>query len=187
MIRKNPKLLQYLTETLIQEIPVDIVGNTYKAGAVILDQNKRVSNVYIIKQGVTKCYLTEDNGTQFIQEFFGEGELFGEVETLKGGLSFCCIEAINPVEIIQIPAKVFMTLLDTDKKFNRLILEALTNKIQYKAIRHAYNQSHTIEDKIQRLEKDFPELFQKLAKQDIANYLGITPRSLNRVLNKTKL
>ncbi|UNY99409.1 Crp/Fnr family transcriptional regulator [Zhouia spongiae] len=183
MIRKNLKLLQYLIRTFPENNEHNISVVNYHPGEIILDQNKRVYSVHIVKKGIVKCYLTEDNGNDFIQEFFGDGELFGEVEVIKGGLSFCKIEAITPVEVFLVSETTFTSLLETNRQFNRLILEALTNKIQYKAIRHAYNQSHTIEDKLIRLQNEFPQLFRKISKSDIANYLGITIRSLNRTLN----
>ena len=76
MIRKNADLLQYITEKLLKESEDTIIAQSFSSGEKIVDQKKRVFSVYIIKSGITKCYLTEDNGVDFIQEFFGEGEIF---------------------------------------------------------------------------------------------------------------
>ncbi|MCF8715284.1 Crp/Fnr family transcriptional regulator [Joostella atrarenae] len=186
MIRKNADLLQYITQKLLKESNQNIITQSYNAGEKILDQKKRVFSVYIIKSGITKCYLTEDNGVDFIQEFFGEGEIFGELEAINGDTSFCCIEAINTVEVYKIEASYFNELLEEDHIFNKHILKALSKKLTYTAVRHAYNQSHTLEDNLLRLIHQFPTIIEEISKQDIANYLGITPRSLNRVLNTLK-
>ncbi len=63
-------------------------------------------------------------------------------------------------------------------------MKAMAIKIGYKAPRHSYQQSYTIEDNILKLKEAFPELIEVISKKDIANYMGITLRSLNRVLMK---
>ncbi|MCM5663452.1 Crp/Fnr family transcriptional regulator [Galbibacter mesophilus] len=182
MIRKNANLLHYITKHLLQHSEGTIESCQYAPRTVVLGQKKRVSSVFIIKSGLAKCYLTEDNGVEFIQEFFGEGEIFGELEAINEKLSFCCIEAVNTLEVYKIETTYFKELLETDTTFNSLILKALANKLNYTAVRHAYNQSHTLEDNVKRLMEHYPNLIQEIAKQDIANYLGINVRSLHRVL-----
>jgi CRP-like cAMP-binding protein len=126
--------------------------------------------------------MTQDTGTDFIQEFFGEGEIFGEIEMFNNDLSLCSNEAITPLTIFKIQKDDFHMLIDQDKTFSQLILKSLTAKIKYTAIRHSYNQSHTIEANLMRLKRSFPNLNETIPKRDLANYLGITERSLNRVL-----
>ncbi len=92
MIRVNRELLNYVVKLREEESEEYITEQKIKPGEKIIQQGKRVFSVYVIKSGIAKCYLTEDNGKDFIQEFFGEGEVFGEIELIKGTLSFCCIE-----------------------------------------------------------------------------------------------
>lgn len=183
MIRKNVKLLKYILKNILQNHTDIISVHSYAPGAIILDQNKRVSYVYIMNSGIAKCYLTEDNGINFIQEFFSEGALIGELEAINEELSFCCIEAISTVSVYKIKTSDFIKLLETDQKFNKVILRALVTKIRDKAIRHSYNQSHKLEENLIRLKRENPDVLAMLSKQDIANYLGINLRSLNRILN----
>ena len=77
--------------------------------------------------------------------------------------------------------------METDKLFNQLILKALSAKIRYKASRHAHNQLNDVEANLLRIKKEFPDMFNAIPKLDIANYLGVTVRSLNRVLSDLKV
>lgn len=163
-----------------------VIEQTYSPQQIILEQRKRVFAVYILKSGITKCYMTEDTGVDFIQEFFGEGEIFGEIEMFNDELSFCSIEAITNVSVFKIPHGKFHKLLDTDARFRQLIMKSLASKVKYAAVRHSYNQSHTIESNLLRLKRQFPSLNETISKIDIANYLGITERSLNRTLNQLR-
>jgi CRP-like cAMP-binding protein len=182
MIRTNKELFNYITN-LVLSGATDLFSEHYFAPSQqILMEGKNVFSVYIMKSGIVKCYLTTDTGNNFIQEFFGEGELFGEIELMDDSYSYCTIEAIDDVTVYKIQKSDFLKLLDQDKKFSRLFIEALISKLKYKATRHSYNQSHHIEDKLTRLKMKFPELEKVISKQDIADYLGITLRALNRTI-----
>lgn len=186
MIRINNELSAYVKKLSLSGNGGFVTERAFSAKEKIIDQGKLVFSVNIIKNGVAKCHLREDNGKDFIQEFFAEGEIFGEIEVIHENLSFCSVEAITDLEVYQIKGSHFHDLLAADQKFNQLILKSLANKVRYKALRHAHNQSHAIQDNLFRLINEFPALLETISKQDIANYLGITLRSLNRTLNDLK-
>lgn len=182
MIRTNKELFNYITSLVLSGSTNLFSEHHFAPLQKILIEGKNVFSVYIMKSGIVKCYLTTDTGSNFIQEFFGEGELFGEIELMDDTYSYCTIEAIEDVTVYKIQKSDFLKLLDHDKKFNQLFIESLILKLKYKATRHSYNQSHVIEDKLSRLKLQFPDLEKVLSKQDIADYLGITLRALNRTI-----
>jgi CRP-like cAMP-binding protein len=187
MIRQNKELLNYVMKLHQSEANNAVIEQTFTPKQQIIQHGKQVIYVCIFKSGITKCFLTEDNGKEFIEEFFGEGEIVGEIEVINDHLSVANIEAISDLVVYKIKKDTFNRLLESDKTFNHLILKALSSKIHYKAIRHSYNQSHPVESNLLRLRKDFPDFISAIPKQDIANYLGITLRSLNRTLNDLKV
>ncbi|MBL4604249.1 MAG: Crp/Fnr family transcriptional regulator [Flavobacteriaceae bacterium] len=126
--------------------------------------------------------MSDENGKDFIQEFLSVGMEFGELEVSTGNLSFCCVESITELHVYKISHANYNKLLETDKKFNRLVMNAMAKKISYKAPRHSYQQSYSIEDNILKLQELYPNIEKVLSKNDIANYLGVTLRSLNRTL-----
>lgn len=182
MIRTNKELYGYITKLINSGSANSFSEHHFAPLEDILIEGKNVYSVYILKSGIVKCYLTTDTGNTFIQEFFGEGELFGELELMDDSYSYCTIKAMDEVTVYKIQKSDFLKLLNQDKKFNRLFINALISKLKYKATRHSYNQSHTIEDKLTRLKMKFPELEKVISKQDIADYLGITLRALNRTM-----
>ncbi len=179
MIRTNQELLDYVSK--IQDSAI-ISEQKYAPFQTIIEQGKRVNSIFIIKSGIAKCFLTEENGNDFVEEFFGEGGIVGEIEIINNHVSVCEISAITELSVYKILGTDFKQLLDNDKIFNQLILKALSAKIHYKASRHAHNQLNDVEANLLRIKKEFPEMFDAIPKLDIANYLGVTLRSLNRVL-----
>ena len=183
MIRINKELLDYISKNCDEG---KISEHKYLPFQTIIEQGKRVNAIYIIKSGIAKCFLTEENGNDFVEEFFGEGGIVGEIEIINNHVSVCGISAITELSVYRILADNFTHLLDKDKAFNQLILKSLSSKIHYKASRHAHNQLHDVEANLLRLQKEFPQMLKAIPKLDIANYLGITLRSLNRVLRNLK-
>lgn len=186
MIRKNKKFLNYLDEFNLNDPNNGIAEITFSSSEKIIEQKRNVHSVFIVKSGIAKCYMTEDTGKDFIQGFFGEGHIFGELELLNVNLSFCTIEAITEMVLFKIPGNQFNNLLENNKNFNYQILKLLASKIRFSSLRHSYQQSHPSLHNFLRLKENFPELTNKISKQDIANYLGITERTLNRTLNSLK-
>ena len=185
MIRTDFKFLEYIHALNAKNADLFEL-KTYQPKDIILQQTKSYQHLFIINSGITKCYLSDENGKDFIQEFLSNGMEFGELEVFSGNLSYCSIEAITMVEVFKISHKNYNYLLENDPVFNRLILKSMANKIGYKAPRHSFQQANSIEDNILKLQKEYPNYDQLFSKIDIANYLGVTLRSLNRTLNGLK-
>lgn len=183
MIRTNKNLLEYISG-LEQNSSYPIGDATYNAKQLILEQSHRYNKVFIIKKGIVKCYLSDENGKEFIQEFLGQGMEFGELEVFNQKPTICSVSSVSKLQVFTLSHSVFKNLLEKDAKFNKIVMSSLADKIRYKAPRHSYQQSYPIEENFMRLKQIFPEIIEVLPKQDIANYMGITTRSLNRVLQQ---
>ncbi|MBP0904074.1 Crp/Fnr family transcriptional regulator [Mariniflexile gromovii] len=185
MIRTNIELLEYIG--LAANSAHFFLKEEIEKGQKIIEQNRNSAFGYIIKKGIAKCFLTDEGGNDFIQEFFGEGELFGEVEIINNTNSFCTIQAISEMTVYKVSKTNFQYLLENDKKFNTLIMRSFAKKIQYKAVRHSHNQLHSIKSNLNRLEQSTLGFMEIISKTDIASYLGISIRSLNRILKERSL
>lgn len=186
MIRVNRDLLKFVGELARAATGGGISEQKFAPKKIVLEQGARVCSVYVVKSGIAKCYLMEENGAQFIQEFFGEGEIFGEIEIFNDNETFGAIEALTELVAYKIARKNFERLLAENAGFNRLILSALAAKIKYKSSRHSFNQMNPIEANLLNLKSQFPDFLKIISKHDVANYLGVTERSLNRSLKRLK-
>ncbi|MEZ4810882.1 MAG: Crp/Fnr family transcriptional regulator [Allomuricauda sp.] len=185
MIRINPELTAY-TEKLFKKGVHDILEEEFDPRRLIMEQDHRYQRVYVIREGIAKCYISDENGKEFIQEFLGEGMEFGELEVFSNKTTICSVASITHLKTFSFGYSCFNKLLETDLTFNKLIMKALADKIRYKAPRHSYQHAYPIEDNIIRLKEQFPQVTEVISKKDIANYIGVTPRSLNRALKELK-
>lgn len=180
MIRTNQELLQF-----IEQLP-GIQQQTLKPGQKLLHQDGKALHVYIIKHGIAKCYITEENGKDYILEFFGEGEVLGELELLRNASNLSTVEAVTGLVLYKMGSSAFWQLLETNPHFNRIILKELATRLSQLAVRVSNQQLYPIEYTLLKLLYLLSHQELILSKQDLADYLAITVRSLNRTLKQLR-
>ncbi len=183
MIKTNLKVLQLIEK--IARDTANVILKTFKKGEYIVQQNEKPKIVYIIKKGITKCFITEENGKDYVLDFSSAGEIIGEVELLTHkDQYFSTIEALTILEVYVIPKVVFDQLNNEDNDFNMLIKEVLAHRLMNTSKRSSYQQIYPLLYSVLKIIYDFGQLDEHISKQDLANYLGITVRSLNRTLQE---
>lgn len=180
MIRHNQELLAYISQ--ISHSTSFISEKKLLQKERIIVQGEKLSHLYIIKSGIVKCFITENNGKDYILEFLGEGEIIGELEIINNSQSLTNVETLTDIEVFKIPNQHFIELLKANWSLNYLILKELALRIVQTASRASYQQNYPLEYSILKLIYLFSVQPLKLSKQDLADYLGITVRSLNRTL-----
>ncbi len=184
MLRTNQTFLDYLEQLYIrQDHKGNIVLKSFEKGDKILTQNEISTKIMLIKTGITKCYFVEENDKEYIVEFLGKGEIVGEIEVIKNVPCLCSIEAITEVTVYSMSIPYFQSLIKNDLALNNLLLDVFAERIVNTSSRASYQQLHTTEHTLsQLLEVKSREM--EISKEDMAAYLGITVRSLNRALKE---
>lgn len=184
MLRTNQTFLDYLEQLYTrQDHKGNIVLKSFEKGDKILTQNEISMKIMLIKSGITKCYFVEENDKEYIVEFLGKGEIVGEIEVIKNVPCLCSIEAITEVTVYSMSIPYFQSLIKNDLTLNNLLLDVFAERIVNTSSRASYQQLHTTEHTLsQLLEVKSKEM--EISKEDMAAYLGITLRSLNRALKE---
>ncbi|WP_295212340.1 Crp/Fnr family transcriptional regulator [uncultured Chryseobacterium sp.] len=184
MLRTNQIFLDYLEQLYTrQDHKGNIVLKSFEKGDKILTQNEISTKIMLIKTGITKCYFVEENNKEYIVEFLGKGEIIGEIEVIKNVPCLCSIEAITEVTVYSMSIPYFQSLIKNDLALNNLLLDVFAERIVNTSSRASYQQLHTTEHTLsQLLEVKSREM--EISKEDMAAYLGITVRSLNRALKE---
>ncbi|KAA0130110.1 Crp/Fnr family transcriptional regulator [Chryseobacterium sp. SN22] len=184
MLRTNQPFLDYLEQLYTRpDHQGNIVLKPFEKGDKILTQNEISTKIMLIKSGITKCYFVEENDKEYIVEFLGKGEIVGEIEVIKNVPCLCSIEAITEVTVYSMSIPYFQSLIKNDLTLNNLLLDVFAERIVNTSSRASYQQLHTTEHTLsQLLEVKSKEM--EISKEDMAAYLGITVRSLNRALKE---
>lgn len=187
MLRTNDRFLCHIEELYKNQNGGEhIFLKSYLPDQLLVKQGARPSKVIILKKGIVSCFISEENGKDFIVEFLSRGEIIGEIEAIRNTPCICSVRPLTPVEAYSVRLPLFKTLLEKDSNFNRLLLESLSDRIINTSGRAAFRQLHPLEHglikllELQRNEK------MTLSKEQMAAYLGVSVRSLNRQLRTLK-
>lgn len=183
MLRTNESFLAYAQLRYEeQERKENIVLKQYQKGQRILHQGEPATKVMLISEGLTKCLFSEANDKEFIFEFLGRGEIIGELECIRDIPCLCSIEAINEVTLYAFSVPFFRDLLQKDLQLNHLLLESFAARMMNTSSRASFQQLHTLEHSLGKLLDLQSRQNIQLSKEDMAAYLGVSVRSLNRSL-----
>lgn len=183
MIKRNQNLLTYL-ELLITNGAHNqqVKRRSFASGQALINQDDFPKHLYLLRSGVAKCFITEENGRNYVLEFLGEGEILGELELLTGSTNLCTVIALTNLDTYQISQDFFTTYLLKEPTFNQLLLQELAVRLSRTARRASYQQIFPIEYAVLKVLYLFTSSDQPVTKQDLADYLAVPLRSLNRVL-----
>ncbi len=183
MLRTNQSFLAYVQQLYEQqERKENIIVKQYREGQKLFFQNEKATKVMLIKEGITKCFFMEDNDKEYILEFLGKGEVVGEIELIRKILCLCNIEAMSEVTVYAISPDYFSELIRSDLSLNNLLLDVFATRIINTASRASYQQLYTIEHSLGKLLELQAKQEISISKEDMASYLGVTVRSLNRAI-----
>ncbi len=154
----------------------------YRQGDYLLQQNSPLARVLIIREGIAKCIINEENGKDFILAFLGTGQLLGELEVLRNTRCLNNVQALTSLVAYAVSVPYFRHIVETDKAFNAMLLQELANRLAITSTRASLQQLYTVEHGLRNLLRLLQQQHMTLSKEDMAAYLGITVRSLNRAL-----
>lgn len=183
MLRTNPSFLSFIESLYEQQVrKEDIVLKTFTKSSLLVTQGSKATRVLIVKEGITKCFFSEENGKDYIVEFLAEGEILGEIEAIRNIPCLCSVEAITKVRAYVLNIAYFRSLLEKDLALNRMLLDEMAERLINTASRSSAQQLYTIEHGLRKILALQSKLNIAISKEDMAAYLGVTLRSLNRAL-----
>jgi CRP-like cAMP-binding protein len=141
--------------------------------------------IYFIVKGMTRGYFTEESGEQRTVFLFLPHTVFGPPGILDGETtSKFTYVAIEKTILIEFPFAEFIQLTETKMPYARLWTEILKDNLRTLVFRVELLAVKTPEERYDILMKRQPQLFQSAYHKYIANYLGITPNSLSRIIKR---
>jgi len=183
MIRKSPVLLGIVGE--LEAAGQAIRLRHFPKGHLLVQQGTAIGSVYVIKSGIVKCTYAEDVDKEYILEFLGEGEIVGELEAICAMPALSGVRAMSEVAVFALDKGSFLDLLRKHAALNAAVLELMALRLANTASRSARQQLNTLEHNLEQLMGVLEREKLPCSKQELAEYLGITLRSLNRLLKKT--
>lgn len=181
MIRKSPLLLRIVDDLVAGgQMGQAILQRQFPKGHSLIGQGAETKNVFVIRSGIVKISIA-DQEKEFILEFMGEGEVLGDLEAIRKVPAISTVTAISALAVYMMDNAGFLGLLARNAAFNMAMLETLAVKVANTGTRNARQQLNTLEHNLANLLEVLESEQVPCTKQELADYLGITLRSLNRL------
>lgn len=161
------------------------------ASEIIISENKRADFYFQIKKGEVKMFNLNEQGKEFVQGIFYDGDSFGEPPLLGDFKYPASASAVKPTELYKLSKIKLFELLTDNPEINLKFTKALAKRLYYKATILKEISVHPPEHRILAL-IDFlkskygsEELFQvELTRQQIADLTGQRVETVIRAIKQ---
>ena len=138
--------------------------------------------ILFVAGGLVRFYYPSDDGRESNKAFVSEGEFAGAIASAQLGAPLLYgIEALEESTVLAAPYGAFAALMDADSAFERLgrKLAELILARKERRMRAFLLQSAT--ERYLDLERQRPDLLQRVPQYHLASYLGVTDVHLSRL------
>ncbi len=161
------------------------------ANEVILSEKKRADFYFQIKTGEVKMFNLNENGKEFVQGIFYDGESFGEPPLFADFKYPASASSVKVTELYKLSKSKLFELLTNNPEINLKFTKALAKRLYYKATILKEISVHPPEHRILAL-IDFlkskygsEKLFQvELTRQQIADLTGLRVETVIRAIKQ---
>jgi len=156
---------------------------TYAKGEFIIREGELERSVYRIDSGLVRVFLVTEFEEQTIR-FGYKGSIINSLSSfLTGKPSEFYIDGLRKTTVASISQERFATLVHTDadtlKSYTHMLESLITQQIE----REIDLLTASPGERLKRVLKRSPNLFQEVPLKYIASYLRMTPETLSRIRN----
>jgi CRP-like cAMP-binding protein len=167
----------------------------YAKHAVLVYEGDPGDALFIVTAGNVAVTRVSNDGKETILSILKDGDFFGEMGVLDASPRSATIKALRDVEVAILARKDFLDLLSKSPHMSLSLVLALSSRLRAtnQAIQAAaYQDIRTrLASLLINLEKNFGEkadggvrLTLRLTNQEMANMIGTTRETVNRMLNR---
>lgn len=158
---------------------------THKNKEVLIRFGQKTDTISFVLEGMARGFYTDENGEEKTVFLRPTLTFFAPPETIDGQKpSKYTFEAVGTTKMIHFPFTEFEKLTRTDLGIAQLFIEGLKETTLTLVFRVESLVGKMPEERYLALIEQHPQFFQKAYNKHIANYLGITPNSLSRIIKR---
>jgi CRP-like cAMP-binding protein len=160
----------------------------FKKGDHLVRAGDPTDSMYVITKGLTRSYFIDFEGKEFNKIFLAENDVASAyVELLNKIPARLNIEALEDTETLTIKFKDVQSLYLRHQCWNEVGRKVAENFFIVKEQREYEFLLLDAKERYLNFLKDYSYLKDRIPQYHIAAYLGITPVSLSRIINTTKI
>lgn len=162
---------------------IDSAERRWSAGSFLYRQGFPTGGVLVLTAGLTKASIVAANGAEVLVCLMGPGRILGDVEYFRGCPALCSVEVLEPVRAVAFDDADIPAVRRSCPDFDLILGRALAAKLAENADRFERNFCYPLDYNV--LVAALGRLGaagRPVRKEELQEYLGVSPRHLNRVL-----
>lgn len=182
-------LFQSLAPIQKKRIHSLIHSKHYSRGETIYRPGETADSLYVLRSGKIRVYRLSDSGKEQLIRIVYPGEFTGELALFKKGIYEAFTEALTDCSICAIKHTDFRELLLHYPLIAVEMLATISNRLGMSEQQTAWATTETVRNRLLHFlislvdsKENEPIIELKMAKKDLASYLGTTSESLSREL-----
>lgn len=171
----------------------DIVKYTKKQQ--LYQENNRPRFVFYVVSGKLKSVKIHEDGKEYIQELFGEGDFVGHLPIIEDRNYDESVIALENSDVLQLPKDDFIQMMSADTGVIQKFIRMLSRNIREKEERLLTLAYSSLRKRVAKALIDIDTKYNKegqqptridISRDDIAHYVGTATESLIRTLGDFK-
>jgi CRP-like cAMP-binding protein len=169
-----------------------VVKKSFDKNDIIFEEGNLPLHYYQIISGEIKMSNYNDDGREFIQGIFYNGQSFGEPPLFLNQKYPANAIAVEKSEIFILPKENFMKLLEENPKVSIKVIENLAQRLYYKSVMAAEISTHEPEHRVLKLidhgiayfnfQKDKDGYLINFTRQQIGDLTGLRVETVIRTI-----
>jgi CRP-like cAMP-binding protein len=127
---KSVSIFAELDAGVLERIEGQLTIKRYKKNNLIIFEDDRGLNLFIIKQGRVKISRISEEGGEVILAILGEGEFFGEISVIDGLSRSATVTSLDEVELWVMKREEFLAVLRQHPQVSVALLRELAGRIR---------------------------------------------------------
>lgn len=165
----------------------------YKKGEEIYEEGQNSNAIFLIKEGIVKCYKLDEQGKELTTDLHNASDIFGYTSFLQNIPYQETSTALNDATLVGISKEEFKKILDKNPHITFELIELLTDDlkgVKDQLLQMAYSsvQRKTASTILKFAEKLDPKQGDaiKISRSDLASVAGIATETLIRTISNFK-
>jgi CRP-like cAMP-binding protein len=169
------------------------IAKVYKKNETVFFEDEMANFYYQIIEGSVKMFNSNDEGKEFTQGYFSNGQSFGEpplfIDEAYPATALACQES----KIIKLSKDKFLKIMDEYPQIQKKFLKTLASRIHSKAntAKDIINQKPEFRvlsflNSIKKTSETNQKELVPFTRQEIANFTGLRVETVIRVFSKLK-
>jgi len=187
ILRQQIEKITALTDKEFEYILSHFVSKKFKKHQFVLQEGANAPNDFFILSGCLKSYFTDKNGKEHILQFGMQDWWITDYQAYynqsKATINIDCIEDSELLCLTFQNREKLCAEMHKIEHFFRKKTNKRNVALQQRILSLLSNNAKEKYDQLLQL---YPQLFQKVPKQLIASYLGVTRETLSRLNSPTK-